>query len=314
MKKRDSVFILVLLLSAFHFISAQTPEGLKSKIKLDTSYNHGCDIYTLESAGDKLAFGDENGEIFFIDHGYKVLKSHVKHEGWINSLSCSPSKKLIASGGSDGKLVVYDIEGANEIKSISVSKVSISGVRFLTDSTLLMASDKLYLINVQTGKILKDFNPKKKITVITTDIPKKNLYMGYEDGSVIMIDIAKLRIVKQFQKHKSKITAITLSSDGKDLVSGDNNGLVYIWSLKSGKPVKSIKAHIDEVGGLLFSRDNTYLITAGWDKSIFVWNRNNYKLELNINAHKNIVTSILFWNDKLVTAGLDNTIKIWSNF
>lgn len=306
--------MVALLFIPFVSLTAQTSGNLKSKIKLDTSYNYGCDIYVLLNAGDKAAIGDENGEISFINKNKEISKTPVKHNGWVNAIAYSNTKNIIASGGSDGNIIILDAESNILTNTIHVSKSTITGVIFITDSLLLAASDKLYLINLTEGKIARSISCPKKITYLKSDKSGKTVYAGMEDGKIELFDINKFKFVKSFIKHTGKITAISISNDGKEFASADAGGLVIIWSIKTGKPVKSIKAHVDEVSGLLFSNDDKYLLTAGWDKNIFVWDRKTYKLELNINAHKNIVSSVIFWNGKLVSAGFDNTVKIWSNF
>jgi WD40 repeat protein len=307
-------FFAVLLFLPSFFISAQTTQVLKSKIKLDTSYNHGSDVYVLVSADGYIAFGDELGEVTLIDQSGKLIKTPVKHTGWVNAIAYNLTKKLLVSGGSDGKLNFLNLESNEIVRTLSISEATISQIRFLSDSQLLVSSDKLYLINVDDGKTINSFSETKQISCFAVDADKKTAYLGFEDGKISVFDINKFKSGKTLIKHQSKVTAIALSNDGKELVSGDNSGTFVIWETKNFKPKKMLKAHSDVLSSIAFSEDNKYLVTAGYDKNVFVWNRKDYKLELNVNAHINIVTSVLFANGKFVTAGFDNTIKIWKNF
>jgi len=306
--------LIFLLLSPGLFLYSQSQDLLKNKIKLDTTYKLGADIYALSQAGDYTAFGDENGDLFVIDKSGAVYKTAVKHTGWINSLSYNSSKNILASGGSDGLVSIYSISEKQQIKTVRISNETIKQLQFISDSLLLAAADKLYLINIETGKILNDFTEQNKITALCITPDKKTALLGLADGKISVFDIDKFKRTKQIIKHTKEITALVFSNDGKDFVSGDKNGTFVIWQAKTYKALKSLKAHSDEIGSILFSNDNKYIVTAGWDKNIFVWNRTSFKLELNINAHKNIVSSILFNNGKFYSASFDNTIKAWSNF
>ena len=311
--KKYYIIVFLLLLPGL-FLYAQKPETLKSKIKLDTTYNHGADVYALAQAGDYVAFGDENGEISLIDKAGKIIKTPVKHSGWINTICYNSANKTLVSGGSDGRLTILDVTKNIIVKTIQLTSESIIKIEFVSDSLLLAASDKLYLVSVEKGISIKSFTDTKRITSFVVDNEKKSAYLGLEDGKISVFDLVKFKSVRQITNHKKKVSAFTISEDGKYLVSGDASGTFVVWELKGFKVVKSIKAHSDEISSISFSNDNKYIVTAGWDKNIYMWNRNNYKIDLNINAHKNIVTSILFNKKQLFTASFDNNIKVWSNF
>ena len=314
MRKGKFVLLLICLFFIFQLSFSQSSGELKSKIKLDTSYNHGKDIYALASAGNNLAFGDENGDLFLINSNLNVLNIATGISLWVNCLAVNSSNSILVAGCSEGDLYFHNITNNSEIKRLKLTKAAIKAVKFLSDSAILAASDKLYLININSGNVIKSFDFGIKILSLEIENSAKTVYVGLEDGKIMIFDAVKFKPLKNLTKHKRGVTAISISEDKKELITGDASGLVYVWTLKSGKAVKSISAHIDEISSLLFSPDKKYIITAGWDKNIFIWDRKKYILELNINAHKNIVTSVIFWNGKLVTAGYDNNIKIWSNF
>ena len=311
---KKTCLIMFLLALPVLFLSAQSQETLKLKIKLDTTYNHGADVYELMQAGDYAAFGDENGEVFLIDRSGKISKTPIKHSGWVNSLSYNSTKKVLVSGGSDGILSVLDITTNTVMKTIPVCTETITQIEFISDSVLLATSDKLYMVSIEKGMIINTFSEAKQITSLIVDKDKKTALLGLEDGKISVFDINKFKSTKQLIKHNKRVTAFSISGDGKEFVSGDAGGTFIVWQLKDFKTLKSIKAHTDQISSIAFSEDNQYIVTAGWDKNIFVWNRKNYKIDLNINAHKNIVSSILFNNHKFFSASFDNTIKVWSNF
>jgi WD40 repeat protein len=311
--KKSCFFLFILVIAGFS-LSAQTSGTLKSKIKLDTTYNHGADVYVLLKTGDYTAFGDENGGVYLIDSAGEITKTPIKHNGWINTLCYIPEKKILVSGGSDGILSVLDITTNSIEKTIQLSQETITKIEFISDSVLLVTSDRLFLVNIDHGVISNSFSIAHRIVSLTIDEDKKSAYLGLDNGNISVFDVIKFKSGKQLTAHKKKVTALCLSGDRKNLISGDEGGTFTVWQLKDYKILKSAKCHADAISSIVCSDDNKYIVTAGWDKNIFIWNRNNYKLDLNVNAHKNIVTSVLFNNHKFLTASFDNTIKVWSNF
>ena len=54
---------------------------------------------------------------------------------------------------------------------------------------------------------------------------------------------------------------------------------------------------------------NNYLFLGNWDGSIQVYF--HHKLIYNLKLHQQFITSIKIINDKLITAGYDNQVKIF---
>jgi Trypsin-like peptidase domain/WD domain, G-beta repeat len=58
-----------------------------------------------------------------------------------------------------------------------------------------------------------------------------------------------------------------------------------------------VEAHQDQVSAVVLSADQTKVITAGWDNTIKVWNAQTGQLEKTLVGHKSLVNSIAISND-----------------
>lgn len=308
---RKSIFVVLFLLSQVCFLYSQT-NLLKSKIVLDTTYRLGLDIFALAPAKSSVAFGDENGNLYLIDSLGRIIETEVKHMGWINSITNKGDLLLI--NGSDGFITLFDIASSSIKQQFKVLDETIKQSDFISDSILIVLSDNLFLFNINSSKITRTFPFKKTLSCMALMPGKKQVVLGFTDGSITVFDINTSKSVKQLTKHKNKITALAFSQDKKQLISGDIKGFSTVWQLVNYTVKKSFQSNDDEISSIVFSDNSKYFITAGWDKNIKVWNRIDLKLELNINLHKNIVTAILFHNDKFFTASYDNTIMVWNDF
>lgn len=281
-------------------------------IKLDTSYSMGLDVFTLSPADSNIAFGDENGNLYLINSSGNITETPVKHTGWINSINNKGDSLLV--NGSDGYITLFNINDNSIEAKFKISDETVKQSAFISDSILIVLSDNLSLFNTNSGKTQKIFPFTKTISCMALIPGKKQVLLGFTDGSITVFDINTSKPVQQLIKHKKKITAFAISQDRKHLVSGDATGVSTFWQLSNYTMRKSFQTHSNEISSIAFSPNGKYFVTAGWDKAIKVWNRTDFKLELNINIHRNIVTAILFHNNKFFTASYDNTIKVWNDF
>lgn len=311
---RNKIILIFSILFTTNTLLLSQPENiLKTKIKLDTTYSFSSDIFVLLSDNDDLYIGDGDGKVYNVNSKRVLTELNIKHNGWISTIDINKSNNILASGSSSGDIIFYNINTNEITKKISFSQKTINNLKFVNDSLILIVVDSVYLLNINNEKILKKFFNTSKITAFNKIETSNTILLGTANGDVLFFNPVSFKVTKKTNNQKSKVTSIT-NFQNKEVAIGYENGAISLLSLKNYKPIKLIKSHNDIVSGLAFTPDGKYLVSAGWDKNIFVWNRNNYKLELNINAHKNIVSAINFWNNKLVTASFDNSIKIWNNF
>ena len=308
---RKSVFVVLFFL--YHVCSLYSQTDLfKSRIVLDTIYKLGLDVFALSVAGTNVAFGDEDGNLCLIDSSGTILKTSVKHSGWINSISNKGNLLLV--NGSDGSITLFDIANNNIKQNFKVSDETIKQSDFVSDSTVVVLSDNLFLLDIKNNKIIKTFPFAKTPSCMSLITGKKQVILGFTDGSITIFDLNTSKTINRLLKHKDKITALTISKDRRQLLSGDTQGISTLWQLNDYTIKKSFKTNDYEISSIAFSDNGKYFVTAGWDKNAKVWNRTNFKLEVNINLHKNIVSAILFHNNKFFTASYDNTIMVWHDF
>ena len=198
--------------------------------------------------GNILCCGFENGTIKFFDFATsRILKTHQNHlDSGIFDIHFSP----------DGKKLIYDISLTGTLKR------------------------KLYFLDVQTGKILMEFdNDNKRIFSLALSPDKEILAAGSEKEIVFL----ELKTMKVLQRLKSQlvyerkigkvarefagILSVAFSPDGAILAAG-GNGLEF-WDLKAGQLSKKIDLH-EEDEFVSFSPDGRTLVSSSRKRITFL--------------------------------------------
>ena len=107
------------------------------------------------------------------------------------------------------------------------------------------------------------------------------LAIGYADGGIRLHDADTGQPVEiPLAGHDARITALAFSNPlGRHLISGDEQGHVREWAISSGERIFGSVIHDRGVGSISVSAAGDRVVTAGADDRISVWSRTSDGLE-----------------------------------
>lgn len=210
-----------------------------------------------------LAIAPDNATLYSVGldsalHAWKLASPNptrnFAHPNNVDAVAFDPTGKLLASGGHDGKVRLFDLVKGSQLKEINAhvkppTPATVYTVAFSSDGKRLVSGsldNSLKLWDVASGNMVKEFKAHK---------------------------------VKEFEKgHQEPVYSAAFSPDGKFLASG-SSGLersIKIWNLADGSVVRELSdavykaipglagpAHPGAVYSLRFTKDGKYLLSAG---------------------------------------------------
>lgn len=120
------------------------------------------------------------------------------HQGPISRMAFDETDKLIATGGCDSSVRVWDYEN-------KICLANLKGVQGVTSVLLFQG---------------------------------KRVYAAGDDNKIIVWDLEKRAVVAELNEHFAKVTSINVTQDGRYLVSTGRDKVIVLWDLQTMKSVK----------------------------------------------------------------------------
>ena len=233
----------------------------------------------------------------------------------VNTLAVSPDSSILASGGSDNNLILWDLKTGRRMRTIPAHKAAVNSIAFSNDGqTIASGSDDktVRLWNVRTGsRLLTLIGHAGAVNAIALSRDGQTLASGGEDKTVRLWNLGTGEVRRIITGHAGPVNAVAFSPNGQVVATASSDNTIRLSNVQDGKRTRTFKGHSSWVRTIAFSPDSRTLISGGGD--IIVWDLKTGKERSTLSGHSQFVNSVAVSRDSktLVSGSPDRTIKIW---
>jgi hypothetical protein len=237
--------------------------------------------------------------------------------GFILCVAFSPSGKLLAMGGVDKTVRLWDVEGAKFVRALAGHGGAVTSVSFHADGDTLASASQdgtVRLWSASAGRLTATLDGHSgPVWAVAFSSDGKSLASGGEDRMVRLWNPAEGKEKGSWAAHDAPVLSVAFSPAGKHLASAGRDGRVRLWEAEGGKAVHTFTGHSAAVYHLAFSPDGKRIVSGSGDKSVRLWDVDEGKELRTFEGHTQGVFQVAYRPDgRLIasTAG-DKTIRLW---
>ncbi|MBE7464756.1 MAG: PAS domain-containing protein [Planctomycetes bacterium] len=241
-------------------------------------------------------------------------------EGEVNALAYAPSGTLLASGGSDATVRIWDLEsGSEKLATIEGHANIVRAVAFSPDGTKLAsgsADGKVRIHETATGKFLGLIPHEAQVHHLAWSPAGDRLVLGGGDKGLRVWEVSgeqprEIAQTKGESEGRHTVFAAFLPGASR-VISVGADGHVRTWKADTLEAESDIEAHLRPVQAAAISPDGRWLVTGGLIMKL--WDLEKLEFVRAWEAHELPITALSFASDseRFLSASRDRKLMLWS--
>ena len=317
------------VLSALQPITVQNAEKIRLLRTMDIpDYSRGqisqCSL-TFSPNGRLLvgACGKNKVPVWDVQSGF-LLRTLYDAPEQIVACAFSPDRKVIACGGFDKTITLWDPSTGKKIGSIEGHMAPIWEVVFdptgksLVSCSLGLLGDKagrgdVRLWSMPNGEPIWSHAGTRDYLSVSFDPSGATLAYGSIEGGVGILDARTGELTHELTDSSHNIGDVTYSPSGHWLAAGSDDDRIYLWDASNYELSAQLTGHAGYVNGVTFDPAETLLVSGSHDRTVGVWNLAEQKLVTTLKGHAREVLRVAFSPDRTLIASIswDGTVRLW---
>ena len=206
---------------------------------------HSCRVGSVAWNGNVLSTGSRDRLVLTRDT--RVAKHFVYklggHKQEICGLKWSMDENLLASGGNDNKLIVWNHKTQSEMSRFSDHTAAVKALAWSPHQHNVLASgggksDKtIKFWNMQTGKLMESVDTGSQVCnmMFSTNTNELLSTHGYSMNEICVWNYPTMQKLTTLTGHTSRVLYLGMSPDGENVVTGAGDETLRFWNVFPSK-------------------------------------------------------------------------------
>ncbi|MEU1520081.1 helix-turn-helix domain-containing protein [Streptomyces sp. NPDC005811] len=238
------------------------------------------------------------------------------HRGPVNSVAFAPDGRTLATGSSDGTVMLRRLADRRTTATFRMPG-RVRSVAFSPDGRTLAATSTDAPVRLwgTAGHRVRLVLPASTTgaRAVTFDPRGRTLAVAGADGTVQLWASDTGRRVASFAGHTGQVDAVAYAPDGRTLASAGADRTVRLWDTAGDRRPVVLRGHTDEVYGVAFAPDGRSLASGSADRTVRLWDVSRRRTTAVLSGHSDDVNAVAYAPDgaTVFSAGGDGTTRVW---
>jgi WD40 repeat protein len=245
----------------------------------------------------------------------QCLKTLQGHRAWIWAIAWSPDGQMLASGGDDQTLRLWDWHNGQCLRSLQGYTTQVFAMAWNAQRQILTSGAQDCTVkfwNVDTSQCVETaYGHTSWVYSVAWSPDGQRLASGSSDYTVKLWDVSG-QCLQTWTGYPAWILSVAWSPDGQMLaISSDNT--VQLQEVNTGESIQTLQGHNSMIWSIAWSPDGRMLASGGNDRTVRLWAVETGLCLATLEGHQNWIYSVAWSPDgqMLASSSIDQTVRLW---
>lgn len=244
------------------------------ELTLDTAAAEGVASMAVSKDGKWLATSGADNAIRLWDlQSGQMVRTLAGHSGTVTALRFNADSTKLWSASADKTIRGWQLSDGAPAGRID-TPTAVQTITLFGDGSQLAsggADNLIRLWTAPTSAAQSVAGLAANASALAVSPDKKSLVVGAADGSLQVVDLATLQIVKTLTGHTAAISSLAFQANGTRLASGSTDKTLRVWDLTTGQLLAKLEGASQAIEAVALHPSGNQVASGASDGGISLW-------------------------------------------